>query len=668
MSFSTLGVRPQLDRWWEWAAREEVPPPIPRGVDAFATSAAAALRSTRRDTTRFLARAAAIEVDAARSREERDDVLRQRLADIAATVARGAGDGATTAAAFALLAIAVERTVGFALHRVQLAAALALAEHRLVELATGEGKSVTATLPAALAAFRGRGVHVLTANDYLAVRDAAAFAPLYGWAGLRVATVLDGMEPAARRQGYVADVTYATHREVAADFVRDRLLRGGARDLATLLARRLAGTADAPRMEAAVQRGLAAAIVDEADSLLLDDATTPLLLSGGGGRDEAALVAWADAVACGLAAGTDFVRTAHDDRVALTAEGAAAIDAAGASASLAGIGPRDRRERVERALAARHAMRRDVHYVVEEDRVVIVDEATGRRMPDRAWREGLHAAVEAKEGVAVRATQDTIARTLFVRFFRRYARLAGMTGTAWEARRELRLLYGIETVRIPTHRPDRRTQSPPRVFASDADRWQAVVTEVGVARAGGRPVLVGTRSVERSLHLARLLDGAGIPHDVLNALSHAREAEIVARAGEAGRVTVATNMAGRGTDVPLAAGVAERGGLHVVATEAHASRRVDRQLAGRAGRQGDPGSAVLLASLEDELLRRHAPVFTALAARAPRDAAGALPAPLAAALLDAAQRASERHARRARQHGLAAEDDQERRLGFAKPE
>ena len=649
-------------------AREAPPPPLARGLDAAMATAAGEIRARAGGARPWLQRAARVEARAALLRDASDADLRRDLAAIAGAVRRGDAGAAQVDDAFAVLHVATERTLGFTLHRVQIAAALALAAGRLVELATGEGKSLTAALAAAFGAFRGRGFHVITTNDYLATRDATAFAPLYDFAGLRAGAVLDEMQPAERRAGYAADVTYASHREVAADFVRDRLLRAGAPNLAAALARRLAGSAGAPALDGFVQRGLASAIVDEADSILLDDATTPLLLSGAEGRDEEPAVRFAHEIAAAMRAGEHYEVEPLRGRLEFAAAGEAFIRAAADADPAAHGGPRERQERVRRALVARELMRRDVHYVVEDDRIVIVDEATGRRMPDRAWREGLHAAVEAKEGVPVRAARETVARTLFVRFFRRYAQLAGMTGTAWEARRELHLLYGLASVRIPTHRPCQRRLAPPRVFASDAAKWLAIVAEIARMHAGGRPVLVGTRSVERSLHLSRLLDDAKIPHAVLNAHSHAREAEIVARAGEAARVTVATNMAGRGTDVPLAPGIAERGGLHVIASEPHASQRVDRQLHGRAGRQGDPGSAVTYASVEDDVVQRGASALAQLALHAPRAPDGALTEVAARAVLRAAQARCEREARRQRQRALASEEEQERRLGFALPE
>ena len=498
------------------------------------------------------------------------------------------------------------RELGLEPYRVQVAAALASLDGNLIEMATGEGKSLTAAIIAAIAGFRGSGVHLMTTNDYLASRDAEHFRAFYRAMGVSVGSITAESEPAERRAAYRADVTYLTNQEAAADFLRDRVALGQGTNLDRVLLGKLLGGKAAT--SGTVQRGLEHAIVDEADSILIDEAVTPLILSGEAPLSESELdnLRRAASLAQQLDEGEHYRIDAKHRDVEVTRSGKRRL--AELSGDLSGLwrSPRIRLELVSRALSAEHLFKKDHQYVVQDGKVVIVDEGTGRLMPDRSWRDGLHQAVEVKEGLEVTPNKQTLARVSFQRFFRKYKRLTGMTGTAMEARAELWQVYNLPTVRIPTNRARVRRDLLDRVFRRAEERWDAVAAEVRRVHATGRPILVGTRSVEASLLVSERLQALGLNHELINAVNHAREAQIVAQAGRRGAITVATNMAGRGTDIKLQEGVRELGGLHVIATERNESDRVDRQLFGRAGRQGDPGSAQAFVSLEDELIKRHA--------------------------------------------------------------
>ncbi len=497
------------------------------------------------------------------------------------------------------------RRIGEMPYPVQLAGAMALNAGCVAEMATGEGKTLTATIPAVLAGWRGRGCHIITVNDYLAGRDAANMAAIYEFCGLTVAAIEQEMHAAQRRRAYLADITYCTNKEVCADFLRDRLTLGPVHDLPGAILQRIVNNAGTDRL---VQRGLYCAIVDEADSILIDEAVTPLIISGDT-PNSAQVAAYTQAaeLATELEPFKDYQINQRYREVDLTQQGRDKL--AALAAPLGGLwkGARRREELVVQALVARHFYLPGKQYVVQDGKIVIVDEFTGRLMPDRTWRDGLHQAVEAKEILTVNPPKETFSRISFQRFFRLYRRLAGMTGTAVEARREMWQIYHMPVAVIPTHRPCLRRVLPDRIFVHEQAKWLAVADEIKRLHDLGRPVLVGTRSVRASEHLSGLLHQRNLPHQVLNAVRHAEEAQIIAGAGHEGRVTVATNMAGRGTDIKLARGVAEKGGLHVIATERHEAARVDRQLFGRGARQGDPGSAQMFVCLDDELALRYAP-------------------------------------------------------------
>jgi preprotein translocase subunit SecA len=503
--------------------------------------------------------------------------------------------------AFALVREAASRTLGMRPHDEQVVGGFVLLRGMLAEMETGEGKTLTATLPASVAALAGIPVHVVTSNDYLAARDAEIMGPVYRALGLTVASVTASVvDPRARRAAYACDVVYTTNKQVAFDYLRDSLVRGGVRGRLPLELERLRG--GEARIDRLLLRGLCFAIVDEADSVLVDEARTPLILSRlAADTGEERVFRQALDLAARLERGRDFRVDDRGREVSLSETGRRFLETLCEELSGPWRGPRRREELVRTALVAVHLFARDRHYLVREGRVEIIDAHTGRTMPDRAFEHGLHQLIEAKEGCAVTGQRETLARISYQRFFRRYLRLAGMTGTAREVAGELRSVYGLEVVRIPTVRPVRRRRDPDETFATAPAKWRRVVDRVLEIHASGRPVLVGTCSVASSEHLSALLDAAKLPHNLLNARQDAEEAEVVARAGERGRITVATRMAGRGTDIRLGPGVAQLGGLFVLATERSEARRIDRQLRGRCGRQGDPGSCAAILSLEDEL-------------------------------------------------------------------
>jgi len=503
---------------------------------------------------------------------------------------------------FALVREAAARRMGLRHFDVQLIGGWILLHGMVAEMRTGEGKTLVATLPACAAALAGIPVHVITVNDYLARRDAEWMAPVYEAMGLTVGTITHGMSPDERREVYGRDVVYCTNKEIVFDYLRDRLEMGRRPGPIRLRVQRIASPgSNAARVRL---RGLCFGIVDEADSVLIDEARTPLIISGPGDRAyEAKTYRQALELAERLEAGRDYYVKFAKREADLTERGKATL--AELAAPLGGIwtGRLRREDLVGKALTARHLFHLDKHYVVKDGKLQIVDEYTGRVMPGRAWEGGLHQLIETKEGCEVTTETDVLGRISYQRFFRRYLALAGMTGTAREARNELWSVYRLHVVAVPTHKPMILRGLPLRVYRTADEKWSEVVARLAELHAIGRPVLVGTRTVAASEHLARLLERAGLPCRVLNAMQDAEEAEIVSQAGHLEKITVATNMAGRGTDIELEPEVVRLGGLHVLATERHDSRRIDRQLFGRAGRQGDPGTYETFVSLEDELLQ-----------------------------------------------------------------
>lgn len=506
------------------------------------------------------------------------------------------------ARAFAVIRELSSRKLGMRHFDVQLLGGWAMMRGKVAEMETGEGKTLTATLPAATAALAGIPVHIITVNDFLAGRDASWMKPLYDALGLSVGTILEGMSPPERRHAYGCSITYCTNKQVVFDYLKDRLLLQ--QESRALHLKLEALHREDPRSSRLVMRGLCFAIVDEADSVLVDEARTPLIISGKqGAGDQERLYRQALDAARRMQAGRDYLVREHERRIDLTDLGRA--QAKRLTDRYGGVwnAPGHREDIMRQALGALYLYTRDKHYIVEEERVRIVDEYTGRVMADRSWERGLHQMVEAKEGLQISGRQETLARISYQRFFRRYLKLAGMTGTAQEVAGELWAVYRLDTVRIPTNRPQRRKIHGDLIYRTSQAKWGAIVDRVAQLHSTGRPVLVGTRSVADSEHISGLLEKAGLKHSVLNARQNRAEAEIVAQAGQPGRVTVATNMAGRGTDIKLAPGVAETGGLFVIASERHEAGRIDRQLFGRSGRQGDPGEGQAIVSLNDELVR-----------------------------------------------------------------
>ena len=551
--------------------------------------------------------------------KEFDDARLRTLARSSAPGAFVEGDRAAGARTLAVVRECGRRTVGLAAHPPQLLAAWKLICGRLVELDTGEGKTLAAALAACVGALAGTPTHVVTVNDYLAQRDARLMGPLFAFFGLTVGVVHAGVAQGLRAAQYARNITYCTNKDLVFDYLRDRVNSRGMVSLAQLSVRQLhavkASTGEPLRL-----RGLHFAIVDEADSILIDEGRTPLILSSarGQGRDEAAFRTLLD-LAATLEDDEHFALVGSAQVPQLTPVGreylADLADSEDSPEDLFWQVPWVREHYIAQALRALRVLRRDHHYVVQEGKVVIVDEFTGRLLPDRTWEQGLHQLVEVKEGCAVTGANRTLARLTYQIFFARYLRLSGMSGTLREVAGEIAAVYRVSTQRVEPHRPVRRVMWPSLLLASEAEKHRAVVVEVSQSLARNQPVLVGTRSVQASVAVSNALTAAGIAHRVLNALQNADEADLVARAGQPGAVTVATNMAGRGTDIPVDPALIANGGLHVVLTEWHESARIDRQLFGRCARQGDPGSCRAIVSLQDEIIQRHGSITARWLAR-----------------------------------------------------
>lgn len=507
--------------------------------------------------------------------------------------------------AMAITREACVRARGQRPYPVQVMGALAMCRGMVAEMATGEGKTLTAAMAASIWAWHGRPVHVITVNDYLVERDAAEMGPIYKLLGHNVGHIVHDHTHPQRVDFYRRNVVYCTSKELVADFLRDQIALGTLRNsLQTSVAMMYAG----PRFSNLMVPGLFRAIVDEADSILIDEAVTPLIISDSpDDNPNSQLYINADELARKLDPASDFTIDTTIRNIDLTSRGQRRLDDLCQDSGF-WRGRRRREELVTQALVAHYCYVRDEQYLVdpEDETVQIIDEFTGRVMADRSWRHGLHQAIEVKEGVTITSDKENLARISFQRFFRQYPHMAGMTGTAWESAAEIWQIYRLPTIRIPTNRPCIRQHLPVRVFATLDQKWAAVAQRIGELNDKGVPILIGTRSVLASEEVSRRLTAMQRPHQVLNATHTAQEAFIVSQAGLARQITVATNMAGRGTDIKLARGMAELGGLHVIATEPHGSGRVDRQLFGRAARQGDPCCAQMFCCLQDDLFVRHA--------------------------------------------------------------
>ena len=506
---------------------------------------------------------------------------------------------------FALVREAGRRTIGLKHYPVQLLGGIAMHYGSIAVMQTGEGKTLTATLPMYIAALTGKGAHLATANDYLAGRDADLMRPIYNLLGISVGVVKSDTSRIDRQKSYACDITYSTAKEIGFDFLRDRLLH---RKLELghcgLVSAMIDGDGEAEKTSS-VQRELNFMLVDEADSILIDEARTPLIVSSA--PDEVAqakiqLCRWSSEV-CGQFIDKEHYKIdAKTKQVALTSEGRRLTRQLPQPSLLHETPMLDIYEQLEQAIFVARNYVRDRQYVIRDGEVVIVDEFTGRLAEGRKWRAGLHQAIEAREGLEVSVETGEAARITIQDLFLRYDRLAGMTGTAANSASELRKIYKVRVIDVPTNKPPKRTQWPDLVFGSESQKWNAIADEIESIHRTGRPVLVGTRSIDKSEMLAKLLESRNIPHDILNARNLAREAQIVAGAGKVSRVTVATNMAGRGTDIQITGPSLDLGGLHVICTEIHESARIDRQLIGRCGRQGDPGTFRQFMSLEDGIL------------------------------------------------------------------
>jgi preprotein translocase subunit SecA len=483
--------------------------------------------------------------------------------------------------AFAAAREASVRALGMRPFDVQLIGGIVLHQGKIAEMKTGEGKTLVATMPAYLNALSGKGVHIVTVNDYLARRDTQWMGGIYRFLGLTVDTIVHGLDDNERRRAYAADITYGTNNEFGFDYLRDNMKFS---------------------LEEYVQRDFHYAIVDEVDSILIDEARTPLIISGPA-EESTQLYYTLNQVVRQLKNEEDFTVDEKARSVLITEGGVAHAEKLVNLPNL--YDPRNIEvlHHLQAALKAHNLFKRDVDYIVKDGQVLIVDEFTGRLMPGRRYSDGLHQALEAKEGVKIENENQTLATVTFQNYFRMYEKLAGMTGTADTEAEEFKKIYNLEVMVIPTNKRMIRLDHPDSIYRSEAEKYAAVVEDIRDCYQRGQPVLVGTTSIEKSEHLSKLLKREGIKHEVLNAKQHEKEAQIVAHAGQMGMLTIATNMAGRGTDIVLGEGVVERGGLHILGTERHESRRIDNQLRGRSGRQGDPGTSRFYLSLEDDLLR-----------------------------------------------------------------
>ncbi len=519
-------------------------------------------------------------------------------------------DPAVLEAGFALVNEALRRTFGFPYYDVQLLAGLILTRGGIAEMATGEGKTLTAALPAFMHALRGQGVHVASANSYLAERDHAQLQPMFELLGMSCGHAADQAATDIKRAAYDCDITYATGHELGFDYLRDQLAQR--QRTQQPLGKSFLNRWSQSLQRTCMQRGLSFAIIDEADNILLDDAVSPLLLSEATAQTapDAALYHHAIEFARNLQPQVDYELELATRNIKLLATGLDRIHAHIESLSTELL-QRPWSQYVDQALKALHCMQRDVHYVLTENAVQIVDESTGRIFTDRSWRDGLHQAVEAKEGVNVTCEKRALARITRQRFYQLYVGLCGMTGTATGSENEFRDTYNLNVAPVPLRCPSQRTQLSTRYFPHQSAKWQAIAAEISTRHAIGQPILVGTRSISDSVRLAELLKSQALSFNLLNGRQDRDEAEIVSCAGQLGAITIATNLAGRGTDIKLAPATLSVGGLHVIAAERHFSSRIDRQLMGRSGRQGDPGSARFFVSAEDDIPWHESPSVAA---------------------------------------------------------
>jgi len=530
---------------------------------------------------KYLKRVASIEALYEQTASLTDEALKNKTAEFKERLAKGESEDDILSEAFAVVREASKRTIGLEPFPVQLLGGIVLHEGNIAEMKTGEGKTLVATMPAYLNALSGKGVHIVTVNDYLAKRDSEWMGRIYRFLGLKVGLIVHGLDVAQRKEAYSADVTFATNNELGFDYLKDNMVIN---------------------REDIVMRPLNYAIIDEVDSILIDEARTPLIISGSG-KKSTNLYKTADAFVRTLKKDADYTLEENEDAVSLTEAGTSKAERYFKIENLSDVANMEILHHINQALKAHMLKHRDKDYIVKDGEVIIVDEFTGRLMYGRRFSEGLHQAIEAKENVTVARESVTMATITFQNFFRLYNKLAGMTGTAKTEEEEFLSIYNMNVVCVPTNKPMIRQDLNDVIYKTEKAKFNAVLEEIKQRHKNGQPVLVGTISIEKSEILSRLLSKNGIKHNVLNAKYHEKEAEIIANAGQINAVTISTNMAGRGTDIVLGEGVKDLGGLHIIGTERHESRRIDNQLRGRAGRQGDVGSSQFFISLEDDLMR-----------------------------------------------------------------
>lgn len=576
-----------------------------------------------------------------------DDALRAKTAEFKDRFARGEHLNQILPEAFAVVREASRRVLGMRQFDVQLIGGMALNDSRIAEMKTGEGKTLTATAPIYLNAITGKGAHVVTVNDYLARRDAEWMGQLYGFLGLTTGLIVHGLSDTERRQAYYSDITYGTNNEFGFDYLRDNM------------------KTDLNRF---VQRGHNFCIVDEVDSILIDEARTPLIISGPTDASTE-LYYHVNTAIPGLHKDSDYIVDEKSRTVTLTDDGISKVEQRLRIDNLYDPKNLEFLHHVQQSLKAHILFKKDVDYVVKDNKVMIVDEFTGRLMPGRRYSDGLHGALEAKEHVRVESETQVLASITFQNFFRLYEKLSGMTGTADTEAVEFKKIYNLDVVVIPTNRNLVRKDEQDEVYRTSIEKFNIIADEIAAAQQRGQPVLVGTVSVEKSELLAGLLRKRNIPHEVLNAKNHGREATIITEAGQVGHVTISTNMAGRGTDIVLGPGVKELGGLYVIGTERHESRRIDNQLRGRSGRQGDPGRSKFYLSLEDELMRIFASDrLSAIMGRLGMKEGEAIVSPMVSKAIERAQRRVEEHNFSSRKHVLEYDDvmNQQRQVVYGR--
>ena len=638
---------------------------LPTGIDSLWDKAAGYGKKFTHNTKKYMNLAAKVLELEHLYMELPDRKLKILADDFRNIFRRGRETQEDTIRAFAFIREVAVRTLGMKPYQVQVAGGMVMNAGCVAEMSTGEGKTLTATMPATIAGWKGKGCHVITFNDYLATRDADLMRKVYEFCGLSVVGIDSEMQPCDRAKAYQADITYCTSKDVAADFLRDKLSLGKIQNLPQALLANIGGGSNASPANLTM-RGLAYAIIDEADSSLIDEAVTPLIISGEA-PDPMRAETFSEAAFLikNLAKGEHFKLDERFQEITLTPEGQLLLEQNSSAAGSFWKGQRRREELCIQALVARELYREGKQYVIDEGKVVIVDEFTGRLMPDREWRDGLHQAVTAKEELEIQPPKDTYARISFQRFFRMYQHVCGMTGTADEARSEFWQIFNMPVVKVPTNKPCIRKYWPTEIFSTEENKWQAIIDSTKKLHEKGRAVLIGTRSVRASQGLSKLLTEKKLEHQVLNAVYHKLEAEIVAQAGKPGKITVATNMAGRGTDIKLGRGVEEAGGLHVIVTERHESGRVDRQLHGRCARQGQPGTCQTFVSLEDELVKKYASKLSAIYRKRYKNSTSKINSKIARRIFNKAQRKAEKQSLQQRKGVLKTDDWLDEYLGFA---